>query len=174
MRLANEEAERLRHEYLGTEHILLGPIKEGSGVAANVLRNLGVELKRVRAGVEKLLVRGPGRKTAGLLPQTPRAVSVIQYASKEGRDLGHSYVGTEHLLLGLVREREGAAGNKGGTPGQAGEGVSPPRSRYPKERATAAVSSQTTTCSPAFIFPSATVEMEICGRDAAASPVGGT
>ena len=109
IQLANQEAQRFNHEYIGTEHILLGLVKEGSGVAANVLRNLDVELKKVRLEVEKLIISGPEMTTAGKLPQTPRAKSVIEYAIKESRDLGHNYVGTEHLLLGLLREHEGVA-----------------------------------------------------------------
>lgn len=109
MALANQEAQRLNHEYIGTEHILLGLVKEGSGVGANVLRNLDVDLRKVRLEVEKLVKAGPEMVTMGKLPQTPRAKKVIEYAIEEARSLNHNYVGTEHLLLGLCREKEGLA-----------------------------------------------------------------
>ena len=109
MALANQEAQRFNHEYIGTEHILLGLVKEGSGVGANVLKNLGVDLRRVRLEVEKLVKSGPEVVTMGKLPQTPRAKRVIEYAIEEARNLNHNYVGTEHLLLGLLREQEGVA-----------------------------------------------------------------
>ncbi|GJQ28736.1 MAG: ATP-dependent Clp protease ATP-binding protein [Phycisphaerae bacterium] len=109
MALANQEAQRLNHEYIGTEHILLGLVKEGSGVGANVLRNLDVDLRRVRLEVEKLVKAGPEMVTMGKLPQTPRAKKVIEYAIEEARNLNHNYVGTEHLLLGLLREHDGVA-----------------------------------------------------------------
>jgi len=109
MALANQEAQRFNHEYLGTEHILLGLIKEGSGVGAAVLKNLDVDLKRLRVEVEKLVQAGPEMVTAGKLPQTPRAKKVIEYAIEEARCLGHHYIGTEHILLGLTRETEGVA-----------------------------------------------------------------
>ena len=107
MQLANQEAQRFNHEYIGTEHILLGLIKEGSGVAANVLKNLDVDLRKVRLEVERLIQSGPDIVTMGSLPQTPRAKSVIKYAMEEARELNHNYVGTEHILLGLLREDEG-------------------------------------------------------------------
>jgi ATP-dependent Clp protease ATP-binding subunit ClpC len=109
MQLANQEAQRFNHEYIGTEHILLGLIKEGSGVAANVLKNLDVDLRKVRLEVEKLVQSGPDMVTMGKLPQTPRAKKVIEYSMEEARNLGHNYVGTEHILLGLLREQEGVA-----------------------------------------------------------------
>ncbi len=109
MALANQEAQRFNHEYIGTEHILLGLVKEGSGVGANVLKNLGVDLRRVRMEVEKLVKAGPEMVTMGKLPQTPRAKRVIEYAIEEARNLNHNYVGTEHLLLGLLREQDGVA-----------------------------------------------------------------
>src|ERR1700688_1522908 len=109
MQLANQEAQRFNHEYIGTEHILLGLIKEGSGVAANVLKNLEVDLRKIRLEVEKLVQSGPDMVTMGKLPQTPRAKKVIEYSMEEARNLGHNYVGTEHLLLGLLREQEGVA-----------------------------------------------------------------
>ncbi len=109
MALANQEAQRFNHEYIGTEHILLGLVKEGSGVGANVLKNLGIDLRKVRLEVEKLVKSGPDMVTMGKLPQTPRAKKVIEYAIEEARNLNHNYVGTEHLLLGLLREHDGVA-----------------------------------------------------------------
>jgi len=109
MALANQEAQRFNHEYIGTEHILLGLVKEGSGVGANVLKNLDIDLRKVRLEVEKLVKSGPEMVTMGKLPQTPRAKKVIEYAIEEARNLNHNYVGTEHLLLGLLREQDGVA-----------------------------------------------------------------
>ncbi len=109
MQLANQEAQRFNHEYIGTEHVLLGLIKEGSGVAANVLKNLDVDLRKIRLEVEKLVQSGPDMVTMGKLPQTPRAKKVIEYSMEEARHLNHNYVGTEHILLGLLREQEGVA-----------------------------------------------------------------
>ncbi|GMU36081.1 MAG: ATP-dependent Clp protease ATP-binding subunit [Phycisphaerae bacterium] len=109
MALANQEAQRFNHEYIGTEHILLGLVKEGSGVGANVLKNLDVDLRKVRLEVERMVKSGPEMVTMGKLPQTPRAKKVIEYAIEEARNLNHNYVGTEHLLLGLLREQEGVA-----------------------------------------------------------------
>ena len=107
MQLSNQEAQRFNHEYIGTEHILLGLIKEGSGVAANVLKNLDVDLRRIRLEIEKLVQSGPDMVTMGRLPQTPRAKKIIEYSMEEARGLNHNYVGTEHILLGLLREQEG-------------------------------------------------------------------
>jgi len=109
MQLANQEAQRFNHEYVGTEHLLLGLVKEGSGVAANVLKNLDVDLRKIRVEVEKIVQAGPDIVAMGKLPQTPRAKKVIEYAIEEARNLNHNYVGTEHLLLGLLREQEGVA-----------------------------------------------------------------
>src|SRR6188508_3083782 len=111
MQLANQEAQRFNHEYIGTEHILLGLVKEGSGVAANVLKNLDVDLRKIRLEVEKIVQHGPGgdQVVMGRLPHTPRAKKVIEYSVEEARNLNHNYVGTEHLLLGLLREQEGVA-----------------------------------------------------------------
>jgi ATP-dependent Clp protease ATP-binding subunit ClpC len=109
MQLANQEAQRFNHEYIGTEHILLGLVKEGSGVAANVLKNLDVDLRKIRLEVEKLVQSGPEMVTMGKLPQTPRTKKVIEYSMEEARNLNHNYVGTEHVLLGLLREQEGVA-----------------------------------------------------------------
>jgi len=109
MALANQEAQRFNHEYIGTEHILLGLVKEGSGVGANVLKHLEIDLRKVRLEVEKLVKSGPEMVMMGKLPQTPRAKKVIEYAIEEARSLNHNYVGTEHLLLGLLREQDGVA-----------------------------------------------------------------
>ncbi|NIA22426.1 MAG: AAA family ATPase, partial [Anaerolineaceae bacterium] len=107
--LAQQEAQRFNHEYVGTEHLLLGLVKEGSGVAANCLKNMGTDLKKIRIEVEKIVKSGPQMVTMGKLPQTPRAKKVIEFAIEEARMLGHNYVGTEHLLLGLLREQDGVA-----------------------------------------------------------------
>jgi ATP-dependent Clp protease ATP-binding subunit ClpC len=109
MALANQEAQRFNHEHIGTEHILLGLVKEGSGVGATVLKNLDVDIKKLRLEVEKHVKSGPDLVTMGKLPQTPRAKKVIEYAIEEARALNHNYVGTEHILLGLLRETEGVA-----------------------------------------------------------------
>lgn len=111
MQLANQEAQRLRHEYIGTEHVLLGLIAEGSGVAANVLKNLDLDVRKIRHEVERIVQGGPDGEPLimGRLPHTPRTKKVIEYAIEEARTLNHNYVGTEHLLLGLLREQEGVA-----------------------------------------------------------------
>lgn len=106
--LAQEEAQRFNHNYIGTEHILLGLVREGEGVAAKVLANLGVELEKVRSAVEFIIGRGE-RTVRGEIGLTPRAKRVIELAVDEARRLGHNYIGTEHLLLGLLREGEGVA-----------------------------------------------------------------
>ena len=109
MGLARQEAQRLNHEYIGTEHILLGLVQEGSGVAANVLKNLDIDLKKIRQEVEKLVKTGPSMVTMGQLPFTPRAKKVLELALEEASNLGHNYIGTEHILLGLIREKDGKA-----------------------------------------------------------------
>jgi ATP-dependent Clp protease ATP-binding subunit ClpC len=107
--LAQEEARRLNYNYVGTEHLLLGLIREGSGIAAKALQNLGIDLDQVRAEVEKIIGRGNG-PVSGEIGYTPRAKKVVmELAIDEARQLGHSYVGTEHILLGLIREGEGVA-----------------------------------------------------------------
>ena len=106
--LAQEEALRFNHNYIGTEHLLLGLVREGEGVAAKVLSNMGVELNKVRSAVEFIIGRGD-RQVMGEIGLTPRAKKVIELAVDEARRLGHHYIGTEHLLLGLVREGEGIA-----------------------------------------------------------------
>jgi len=107
--LARKEADRFNHNYVGTEHLLLGLIKLGQGVAVNVLTKLGVDLDTVRMQVEQQVGSGPDTKMAGNIPYTPRVKKVLALASKEAKALNHSYVGTEHLLLGLLREGEGVA-----------------------------------------------------------------
>jgi ATP-dependent Clp protease ATP-binding subunit ClpA len=109
MQLANQEAQRFRHEYIGTEHVLLGLVKEGAGVAAHVLKNLDIDLPKIRREVEKIVIYGSDVVTSCKLPKTPRAQQVIQYSIEEARAFKHDYVGTEHLLLGLLREQEGVA-----------------------------------------------------------------
>jgi len=106
--LAQEEARRLGHNFVGTEQILLGLIGEGTGVAAKVLKSLGVNLKDSRIEVEKIIGRGSGF-VAVEIPFTPRAKRVLELSLEEARQLGHNYIGTEHLLLGLIREGEGVA-----------------------------------------------------------------
>jgi len=107
--LAKEEAKRFNHDYIGTEHLLLGLIKEGEGVAAAVLQNLGLTLDIIRLEVEKLVKSGPPTVVSGDIPFTPKAKKVIELSMDEARHLGHNYIGTEHLLLGLIREGEGVA-----------------------------------------------------------------
>jgi len=109
MALAQKEAQRFNHDNVGTEHILLGIIKEGSGVAATVLNNLDVDLKKVRLEVEKMTHNGPDMVQMGKLPYTPSAKKAIELAFEEARAMGHNYIGTEHILLGLIREGEGVA-----------------------------------------------------------------
>ena len=106
--LAQEEAQRFQHNYIGTEHLLLGLVREGEGVAAKVLEDLGVELIQVRSAVEFIINRGD-RIVLGEIGLTPRAKKVIELAVDEARRLNHHYIGTEHILLGLVREGEGIA-----------------------------------------------------------------
>ncbi|MBX3750916.1 MAG: ATP-dependent Clp protease ATP-binding subunit [Opitutaceae bacterium] len=107
--LARKEADRFHHNYVGTEHILLGLIKLGQGVAVSVLQKMGLDLETVRAAVEKQVGTGQETKTPGSIPYTPRVKKVLALAGKEARTLNHSYVGTEHILLGLLREGEGVA-----------------------------------------------------------------
>ena len=107
--LAKEEARRFNHDYIGTEHILLGLIREGEGVAAAVLQKLDVSLENIRLEIEKLVQPGPTTQIIGDIPFTPRAKKALELAAEEARSLGHNYIGTEHLLLGLIREGEGIA-----------------------------------------------------------------
>ena len=107
--LARKEADRFNHNYVGTEHLLLGLIKLGQGVAVNVLQKMGLDLETVRMEVEKQVGSGPDHKMVGNIPYTPRVKKVLALAGKEAKQLNHSYVGTEHILLGLLREGEGVA-----------------------------------------------------------------
>src|SRR5262249_10029762 len=107
MGLSRQEAQRFNHEYIGTEHILLGLVKEGHGVAAKVLADLSVDSKSVRAAIVGIVKTGPGKMvTMGQLPFTPRAKKVLELSLEEASNFGHDYIGTEHLLLGLIREKE--------------------------------------------------------------------
>ena len=106
--LAQEEARRLGHNFVGTEQVLLGLIGEGTGVASKTLKSMGITLKDARAEVEKIIGRGSGF-VAVEIPFTPRAKRVLELSWDEARQLGHNYIGTEHLLLGLIREGEGVA-----------------------------------------------------------------
>ena len=106
--LAQEEARLLNHNYIGTEHILLGLIHEGEGVAAKALESLGISLEAVRNQVEEIIGQG-GSSPSGHIPFTPRAKKVLELSLREALQLGHNYIGTEHILLGLIREGEGVA-----------------------------------------------------------------
>jgi ATP-dependent Clp protease ATP-binding subunit ClpA len=107
--LARKEADRFNHSFVGTEHLLLGIIKLGQGTAVNVLRKLGIDLERARTEVEKQVGPGPSQEVFSSIPYTPRTKKVLVLASQEAKALNHTYVGTEHLLLGLLRERDGIA-----------------------------------------------------------------
>lgn len=109
MQLANQEAQRFSHLRIGTEHILLGLVKESAGVAANVLKNRGIDLEKIRLEVEKIVQTGPEMVILGKLSPTPSAKKVIEHAIEEARNLNHNYVGTEHVLLGLIRSEGGVA-----------------------------------------------------------------
>lgn len=110
LEMAREEASRLRHEYIGTEHILLGLLREGEGVASAVLQNLNIDLDDVVEEVERAVKKGISAQVTGPdLPYTSRAKKMLEYAMAEAHELGHNYVGTEHLLLGLIREERGIA-----------------------------------------------------------------
>src|SRR6266516_3488118 len=107
--LARKEADRFNHNFVGTEHVLLGLIKLGQGVAVNVIQKLGLDLETVRMEVEKQVGIGPDQKMIGNIPYTPRVKKVLALAVKEAKTLNHSDVGTEHILLGLLREGDGVA-----------------------------------------------------------------
>ena len=107
--LARREADRLHHNFLGTEHLLLGLIKLGQGAAVNVLAKMGLNLETVRMEVEKQVGTGPDEKLISYVPYTPRVKKVLTLACKEAKALNHAYVGTEHILLGLLREKDGVA-----------------------------------------------------------------
>ena len=109
IKLAKKEAQRLNHNYLGTEHVLLGLLKLGQGVAVNVLRNLGLDFETVRQEVERLVGYGPEIQVYGDPALTGRVKKVFEFANEEASQLGHNYVGTEHLLLGLLRQTDGVA-----------------------------------------------------------------
>jgi len=111
--LARKEADRFNHNFVGTEHLLLGLIKLGQGVAVNVLQKLGLDLETVRMEVEKQVGTGPDQKMIGNIPYTPRVKKVLSLAAKEAKTLNHTYVGTEHILLGLLREGDGVAARCG-------------------------------------------------------------
>ena len=106
--LAQEEARMLKHNYIGTEHILLGLIHEGEGVAAKALESLGISLEAVREQVQEIIGQGQ-QAPSGHIPFTPRAKKVLELSLREALQLGHNYIGTEHILLGLIREGEGLA-----------------------------------------------------------------
>ncbi|HOJ84713.1 MAG TPA: Clp protease N-terminal domain-containing protein, partial [Bacillota bacterium] len=106
--LAQEEAKRLSHNFIGTEHLLLGLVREGSGIAARALQNMNVDLNRVRSEVERITPKGDKLFFQGIT-YTPRAKRVVELSIEESQNLGHNYVGTEHILLGLLREGEGIA-----------------------------------------------------------------
>ena len=108
--LAQDEARMLDHNYVGTEHILLGLIHEGEGVAAKALESLGISLDAVRQQVEEIIGRGQQQAPSGHIPFTPRAKKVLELSLREALQLGHTYIGTEHILLGLIREGDGVAG----------------------------------------------------------------
>mgnify|MGYP003315122366 CR=1 FL=1 len=107
--LARKEADRFNHSFVGTEHLLLGLINLGQGVAVNVLQKMGLDLETVRLEVEKQVGTGPDQKLAGNIPYTPRVKKVLELSKKEAKALHHTYVGTEHILLGLIHEGEGVA-----------------------------------------------------------------
>ena len=107
--LARQEAERFNHNFVGTEHLLLGLIRLGQGVAVNVLTRQGLDLETVRSEVEKQVGSGPDQKLFGNIPYTPRVKKVLALASREARALNHTYVGTEHILLGLLGEGDNVA-----------------------------------------------------------------
>jgi len=109
VKLAQKEADTFNHPYVGTEHLLLGLIALGEGVAVNVLERMGVSLEKVRQEVERAVGQGPETKTVGNIPFTPRSKKVLQLAMAEAQALNHTYVGTEHILLGLLHEGEGVA-----------------------------------------------------------------
>jgi ATP-dependent Clp protease ATP-binding subunit ClpA len=107
MQLANQEAQRLNQEYIGTEHLLLGLIEEGSGIAVEALKNLNIDLRQIRREIEKIDQGAPGDVTLRKLPPTPRLKKILEYAIEEARNLNDGLVGTRHILLGLLREGEG-------------------------------------------------------------------
>ena len=109
MALARKEAQRFNHHFIGIEHIFLGLLQEGSGVAANVLKILGVEIDKIRREIEKNVQAGPPQVTPGQLPFTPRAKKALELSMEEANELHHNYISTGHILLGLIRENDGVA-----------------------------------------------------------------
>jgi ATP-dependent Clp protease ATP-binding subunit ClpC len=109
MVLAQDEARLLKHNYIGTEHLLLGLLREEEGLAARVLKSLDITLEEARAQVARIVALGDEEVTSGQMPLTPRTKKVLELALRESQSLGHNYIGTEHILLGLVRENEGVA-----------------------------------------------------------------
>lgn len=107
--LAREEAEKNQHEYLGTEHLLTGILKDGGGVAIAVLQRLNVDLKQMKLEIERHMPPSSGTLIIGDIPFTARAKKVLEYSVEEARSMGHSYIGTEHMLLGLMCEKDGVA-----------------------------------------------------------------
>src|SRR5438093_7700944 len=107
--LAHKEADRLQHQFVGTEHLLLGLLRHGKSIAVAVLQKMGLDLEDVRQEVEKQVGRGPDQKMSATIPYTPRVKKVFSLAVKEARALNHTYVGTEHILLGLLQEGDGVA-----------------------------------------------------------------
>ena len=107
--LSREEAERYSHEYLGTEHLLLGVLKDGGGIAISVLNKMGVDIKTLKEKVEKSLPQSSSSLNIGDIPFTSRAKKVLEVSVEEARSLGHNYIGTEHILLGLIKEKDGQA-----------------------------------------------------------------
>jgi ATP-dependent Clp protease ATP-binding subunit ClpC len=107
--LAQDEARSLKHDYIGTEHLLLGLLREEEGIAAGVLESLGVTLEEARAQVARIVGSGEAQFAGGQIPFTPRAKKVLELSLREALSLGHNWIGTEHVLLGLVRENEGVA-----------------------------------------------------------------
>ncbi|MBI2875457.1 MAG: AAA family ATPase, partial [Candidatus Tectomicrobia bacterium] len=107
--LAREEAERNQHEFLGTEHILLGILKDGGGIAITTLQKIGLNLERLKLELKKNMPKSSSPAPVGEIPFSPRAKKVLEYAVEEAKSMGHNYIGTEHLLLGLIREKEGVA-----------------------------------------------------------------
>ena len=110
LQLANREAQQMQHEFIGTEDVLLGLVREGQGVAANVLREWKIDLENVKIKVDKLTSKGSKLGIKGRLPNAPQMKKIIDYAIEEAKTMGHEYVGTEHLLLGLLRDEEGIGG----------------------------------------------------------------
>jgi len=106
MAIANQEAQRFNHEYLGCEHLLLGIIREGNGVALTALKNLDINLHKLALDVEEIMKFGPEMVLMGKMPQTKKCKETIEYAIEESKNLGHNYIGTEHLLLGLLRSED--------------------------------------------------------------------